>query len=277
MVILRGVDGFQFGCDPEAFITDPEKNVVSAYGIIPGTKAEPHKVENGAVQVDGLAAEFNIDPVNSFEGWNGNIVSVVRQLKAMLPKGYGLLVVPSVRFSQSVMDAQPDEAKVLGCDPDYNAWTGEVNPTPDVSNEPLLRTAAGHVHVGWTEGMPVTDELHGNHCRDLVKQFDWFLGAPSIRKDPDVTRRQLYGKAGSFRPKSYGMEYRVLSNWWIKNKESRLWVWNRMQGAVNFMAKREYSKVFGSYNETLVDAINTGSVAYRAALEEDFYRPMVVL
>lgn len=260
MTGLRAPEGFLFGCDPEMFVTDPEGNPVSAYGLIPGTKQEPHKVERGAIQVDGMAAEINIDPVDNFEDWNTNIVTVVKELKAALPKGFGLKLEPAVRFSQSVFDAQPDAAKELGCDPDFNAWTGEVNPTPDLSEEPFLRTAAGHVHVGWCEGMPPTDTLHNVHCQDLVKQLDWFLGAWSVKLDPDLTRRKLYGKAGAYRPKEYGVEYRVLSNFWLKDKQTRKAVWNRMVEAIKLMKTREYAKgKAGAFNEYLVDLINNGN------------------
>jgi len=49
------------GCDPEYFV---KKNGIfqSAHGLIMGDKKNPQKVRNGAVQVDGMAVEFNIDP-----------------------------------------------------------------------------------------------------------------------------------------------------------------------------------------------------------------------
>lgn len=267
MAAITGVDGFLFGCDPEMFIKDADDNLVSAVGLIPGTKESPHKVERGTVQVDGMAAEIGIDPTDNFKDWNGSIVDVTRQLKAMLPKGYGLVLSPAVRFSQSVMDAQPNTAKVLGCDPDYNAWTGEINPYPDTFTDPLLRTASGHVHIGWLdppEFIPVTDEIHVKNCRDLVKQLDWFLGAWSVLKDSDVTRRKLYGKAGAFRPKPYGVEYRVLSNFWLQSKELRLLVWNRMQSAVLEMEHYEYSKNYGDKeNDAIVEIINEGKTDHQ--------------
>jgi hypothetical protein len=47
------------GADPEVFVRNAEGEPVPACGLIPGTKAEPHRVDSGAVQVDGLALEFN--------------------------------------------------------------------------------------------------------------------------------------------------------------------------------------------------------------------------
>ena len=276
MTALHCVEGFTFGCDPELFVTDENGELVSAAGLIPGTKQEPHKVDKGAVQVDGMAAEFNIDPASSFDEWNDNIVTVLKQLKGMLPRGYGFRIDPAVRFSQSVMDAQTPKAKELGCDPDFNAWTGEVNPYPDTTEDPLLRTASGHVHIGWCadEPMPVTDEIHVGHCRDLVKQLDWFLGAWSVLKDSDVTRRKLYGKAGAFRPKPYGVEYRVLSNFWITSKNLRKDVWNRLQLAVDSMATNELSKNgYKKYNSMVQEIINEGQKD--SQLFKSIYYPLV--
>jgi hypothetical protein len=45
--------------------------------------------------------------------------------------------------------------------------------------------------------------------------LDLRLAVPSLIWDKDKKRRLLYGKAGCFRPKPYGMEYRTLSNAWL--------------------------------------------------------------
>ncbi len=47
---------------------------------------------------------------------------------------------------------------------------------------------------------------------------DLFLGLPSAGADKQGKRRELYGKAGRYRPTSYGIEYRVLSNYWLFNE-----------------------------------------------------------
>lgn len=236
---------FKFGCDPELFVADENGKFVCADGLIPGTKDEPYKVEYGAVQVDGMAAEFNIDPATCYEEWENNIVAVLKQLKAFLPKGYSLVPVPSVTFTQDVWESAPTDAKVLGCSPDFNAWTGGVNPPPEDVENPTLRTASGHIHIGWTDDADVTNMKHIKHCQDLVRQLDWFLGAWSLSKDEDPVRRRLYGKAGACRYKPYGVEYRVLSNFWLTSKPLRREVWNRLQQALhemrsNFLPDRGY-------------------------------------
>lgn len=271
--VLDPMDGFKFGCDPELFVVNPDGEYVSAAGLIPGTKANPFPVKCGAVQVDGMAAEFNIDPVDNFTDFNTNIIVVMKQLKAMLPPGYNLQAAPSVVFSEKVWAEAQEQAKELGCTPDFNAWTGEINPPPHDPENPRLRTASGHIHVGWTEDADF-DAQHIMNCRDLVKQLDWHLGAWSVKQDSDATRRRLYGKAGACRYKPYGVEYRVLSNFWVTTSARRLQVWNRLQNAIwgmssNFFPDREG----GKYNPLLIETINTSR--RNSLLESKFSFPIV--
>lgn len=213
----------KIGADPELFVSNG-KEFVSAHGMVAGTKEEPYPVKNGAVQVDGMALEFNIDPANNPKEFVDNLTSVMEQLKAMVPD-YEVHTVPVAHFSEEEIGNAPAEALELGCQPDYNAWDGgAANPVPD--GKVNFRTAAGHIHIGWTEGMDIDDAGHRQACILLAKQLDFHLGLPSVLFDRDEKRRQLYGKAGAFRVKPYGMEYRVLSNAWLKDKSLMLWVYN---------------------------------------------------
>lgn len=270
---LPAATGFKFGADPELFVLDKRGKPVSP-DMIPGTKNEPHRVKCGAVQRDGMAAEFNIDPAETFEEFNSNVGTVLGELKTFLPKGYTLSAVPSVTFTAADFDAAPDEAKELGCQPDYDAWTGEVNPPPHDPENPYLRTASGHLHIGWGDDYELSDIQHIMNCQDLVKQFDWYLGTYSVSQDEDATRRRLYGKAGAFRPKPYGVEYRVLSNFWITTKERRLAVWNRMQIAIADMRRRYIPDLVPpSANSQICTYIN--ETKRDAALEQAWRYPMV--
>lgn len=217
------------GCDPELFVTKDGK-FRSAWGLIPGTKEKPHAVENGAVQVDGCALEFNTDPVDNADDFVRNIKSVMGQMQAMVP-GYDFAIVPSCRFNGNHFRSLPDEAKELGCTPDFNAYTMAENPKPD--NKTTMRTASGHVHIGFCEGADPGSDEHMIRCATLVKQLDCYLGLPSVVFDKDTARRKMYGAAGCFRPKPYGVEYRVLSNAWLLSEDRMRFVFNQTKQAVD--------------------------------------------
>ena len=219
---------FKIGADPEFFVKKFGK-LVSAYGLIPGSKENPHKVPKGAVQVDGMALEFNIDPAETYSQFEDNMSTVMSSIIGMVP-GYEIFVEPVADFGLEYIEAQPKEAKELGCSPDFNAYTKQANPRP--SADTPFRTASGHVHIGWTSGVDINDEGHLEACRALTKSLDVWLGLPSLVWDQDDRRRTLYGAAGAFRPKSYGMEYRVLSNKWITDPLLRKTVFHNTLKAI---------------------------------------------
>lgn len=220
------------GADPELFMRNPNSgSFVSAHGLVPGTKHAPHKVPFGAVQIDGTALEFNIDPAATIEEFVYNIQTVKKTIAGFVP-GYNVVAEPVAVYDQEYFDWQvPGTAKELGCDPDFCGWNLEVNPRPEPGNRPI-RTAAGHIHVGWTEGKDVYDKDHFEQCARIARQMDYYLGIHSLLWDTDGTRRELYGKAGAFRPKSYGVEYRVLSNRWLTSEGLIRWVYNQAQLAM---------------------------------------------
>jgi hypothetical protein len=229
---------FTIGCDPEVFIgkvgEDGLRTPISAVGRSTGTKAKPEIVPYGAVQVDGMALEINTDPaiMGDFLMFNKAITSVIENLQRRLKTDEALMYVPAVHFSQDIMDAAPASAKELGCEPDFNAWQGgQPNPRPDASTN--LRTGAGHIHIGWGKDIPVDHPDHIEICCAFVKTLDLYAGLASVIIDPSTTRRALYGRAGAFRPKSYGVEYRVPSNVWLATEVDRRNMWTAVNMAVN--------------------------------------------
>lgn len=220
---------FLIGCDPELFVQNPNsKQFLSGHDMIPGTKLKPHKVEFGAVQVDGTALEFNTDPASTAEQFVFNVNTVMNQLQLMVP-GYQLIAEPAVIFDGPYFETIPSEAKELGCDPDLNAYTHKINEPPK-SDQPM-RTGSGHIHIGWTKGEDIRDPHHRLLGFEMVKQLDFFLGVPSLIWDSDNRRRSLYGKAGACRIKPYGVEYRVLSNAWLRSDLLKRWVFEAAQAA----------------------------------------------
>lgn len=219
------------GCDPEIFV---KKNgsFISAHGLIQGDKKNPQKVKDGAVQVDGMALEFNIDPAATEQQFVGNVQSVLATLRGMVPE-YELAPVPVADFPLEYIAAQPAEARELGCDPDFCAYRHGANPRPN--NALPMRTASGHVHIGWTDGQDVTSEEAAGAARAVATQMDIVLGLPSLFYDDDVRRRSMYGKAGCFRIKGYGMEYRTLSNAWLLSEGRMAWVFRNAKKGMEML------------------------------------------
>lgn len=233
------MSNYLFGADPELFIKNSKTGkFVSAHGIVPGTKANPYPVSHGAVQLDGTAAEFNIDPAATFKDFKRNILAVKAQLLEIVQnhdKDLILVASPTAKFDQKYFDnVVPDSSKELGCQPDFCGMTGLANPRPDPGNRPF-RTGGGHVHIGWGSGFDLSDPAHFADCR-VMAQCLYNSGMKlDSQWDSDSERRTLYGSKFSFRPKSFGMEYRYLSNAWVDNEKAMEFVFNVAETTVRNM------------------------------------------
>ena len=255
------------GCDPELFVVNKEGKPRSAHGLVPGTKTSPHKVDKGAIQVDGMALEFNIDPAKSEDEFVENIQTVLRQLREQCPTEFNFHIKPSVKFHHAIMKAAPEEAKELGCEPDLSAYTLKENPKPDGNT--TLRTASGHIHIGLESGADITSEAHLLKYATLVKHLDLFLGLRSLEWDKDQERRKLYGNPGAMRLKSYGVEYRVLSNQWLDREELVRFVYQQVVRCI------EDLKTNGSLSdkdyENIAHDIKSGHRYYTAYYNKDLF------
>lgn len=228
---------FTVGCDPEFFLIDREKGqYCSAHDLVPGSKDKPHILKYGAVQVDGTAVEFNTDPAHSEDEFVHNVTEVMAQIRAMIPKRYDFHFRPFVKYAAPYFKSLPREAIELGCNPDYNAYTFDKNPSPNADQ--TTRTASGHIHLGWDRDTTEITREHIVFCGRLSRNLDVTLGIPSLGWDRDNVRRKLYGKAGAYRPKPYGVEYRTLSNVWITDERLMRRVYQgAIDGAEDFFEK----------------------------------------
>lgn len=208
------------GADPEVFVADLNGNITSAIGMVGGSKESPRPVVDGGVQEDNVLAEFNIDPAKSKIEFVCNISSVMGSLRKILENNdLQPIIVPSHKFTAQELDSFGPDAMEFGCSSEWNAWDSKVMPRPK-GDKVNLRTAGGHVHIGYDNPDRFTNE-------DLVKMMDYAIGVPSVLIDSDKARRKLYGKAGSMRHKPYGVEYRTLSNFWLNSDELISWVYDR--------------------------------------------------
>lgn len=221
---------FTLGCDPELFIINKKTNkVVSAIGLIPGEKGNPYRPEespNGyGMEIDNILAEFNIPPAHSKLEWTTYIQYMLNKIEEYVQNinpDYGIKTVASQHVDEDQLNNPI--AKLFGCSVDYNAYTGKPNPKPK-GESTNLRSAGFHVHFGY-EYPNIKTSL------ELVKLFDIILGVPSVLLDNDKERRSLYGKAGCFRLTDYGVEYRVLSSYFLSDYQLFGFIYDQINHAL---------------------------------------------
>jgi len=251
LALLTPVKEVTVGADPEVFFVTKERLVYPACGLIGGTKENPIPVRKGALQEDNVMAEFNIDPSSDVEEFMDNITIVYEELsRRAAVKGYNISQRASANFPMFLLQ-EHKQALEFGCLPDFNAYTLEENSTPDVNS--TLRTCAGHVHLGFK----ATTDNYMKMAGKVVEYLDWIVGLWTVTKDPDTVRRERYGKAGAFRPKEYGLEYRVPSNFWLNSESLKRTMFERVKLAYGLAAANSEKPSF----DRVQDAINTHDVA----------------
>ena len=215
---------YTIGCDPELFAYNSKsKRFLSAHPWIKGTKEKPSPVNDGATQLDGVSAEFNIFPCRTAEQFTSRIQSVIFDMeKQVYNPDIELVATPVAWFDQEYFALLPEKVRELGCMPDYNAYTKDVN-DPPVTDKPF-RTGSGHIHVGYNTSKSVLKKAYKEDVMERVKQLDYTLYPLSLLWDDSQERRELYGAPGAFRYKPYGFEYRVLSNAWVSDNNLHKWV-----------------------------------------------------
>lgn len=226
------------GADPELFLYNTRTLLFESVHLYLGdyNKWNPLPVPRGAIQADGVAAEFNITPARNRVDFMKNINHVQRLLTRYLKnqnKDIELVASPVVYFNPEYFAKLPAHVRELGCNPDYNAYTGLANKKPETTQP--MRTGSGHIHIGWIENQlenPMAEE-HFADCCKLTEKLDWLLYNSSLEWDQNVERRKLYGEPGAFRPKKYGLEYRVLSCAWLNNPQTKMFVYDATKAITN--------------------------------------------
>lgn len=212
------------GADVEFILRNKSGNLRSVEGLIGGTKKDPVWFETGNLQEDNVLAEMAINPAKTKKEWISNLNKLKRTLSAKFkPVNLKIDISASAIYPEELLCTP--QAKEFGCSPDYDAWELAINDPPECNTN--LRSAGGHIHIG----IPNYDPESVIQAFHLTRWLDIYLGVPSVLLDDDSQRRTLYGKAGSFRPKPYGLEYRTLSNFWVKNNRLMSWVWDQVHKA----------------------------------------------
>jgi hypothetical protein len=220
---------FTFGSDPEFILKQGDK-VVSAIGVIPGTKDNRHHINGNSYYYDNVLAECTIQPAGSEDEAVENVRTALRHF-AELAKPYRLTAQASAEYPADQL--QHEDAMKVGCDPEYCAYEVAMMrpPEAEILNRPL-RSSGGHIHVGSQFAQEGFGVFH------TIRIMDLFLGIPSVFLDKDETtlvRKRLYGQAGRFRQPAHGAEYRTLGNFWLASPKLTRMTYRLTAAAVDFL------------------------------------------
>lgn len=268
---------FMMGCDPELMIVDSKKNLKSCIPLISGSKHSPLKIDRGAVLSDNVNFEFNVNPEEDIDKFIENIKTVLVQSVSLIGKGHSFIVQSSADFPNS--ELEDVRAREFGCEPDFNAWTLETNNMDAGAANQNLRSAGGHVHIGATKETKFLYDDMGKVR--MIKAMDTIAGIISMLIDKDPTsalRRSLYGRAGSHRPKEYGVEYRTMGNFWVKSPSLVKLVYDLTSVAVQLVsAKKEAALIKKIGEKKIIDTINKSDLKTAEAIYNKFLKPILPL
>jgi len=277
---------FLLGSDPELFLRDPEtKELRSAIPVIAEGKMAPRPLATGgAVLHDNVLIEFNTIPADTPEKFTAIIGTALKEISSLAAaKNTELLLQASANFPNSQL--QGYEASAFGCDPDFDAYALAINHVPaDAAHKPF-RSAGGHLHIGAHKEDKELAELlldeSGLGKVRVVKALDIFVGLMSVFLDKDVTaaaRRGLYGKAGAHRPKTYGVEYRACSSWWLATPEHTHLIYDLSAKALAVALDEElFVELIEDLGgaEELQRVINESDIATARKLYEEHLHPLL--
>ena len=293
------------GGDPEFFFANKEGTTIGSEKILPkdGISSSPegnvtYGAENnkntGKTVIDGVQAELHPRASTCREVLASEIALCFRSLKDTLQaKGVKVVVAPLVDVSQNEIDSLTPQSQVFGCEPSRNIYQNAEESSIKVDAKKYLkRSAGGHVHLGnyyanvlneAARNLTPGDREYGGRFaiatrtekvlkqmpETLIPILDIIVGNTCVLLDQNegnIERRANYGRVGEFRVKPYGMEYRTLSNFWLKSYPLMSLVYGLARFAVHLV---EQSTPENDYVAALMGAVNRDDII-KAINENNF-------
>lgn len=206
------------GMDPEFFFVK-EGKVIGAEKVIPENGLiQQGSPSRGKIIIDGVQGELNLLTFGCREAGAQYISNVFYALNEHLKKNHpdvSIKIAQTMEVTKDELDSLSPKNKVFGCDQSFNAYNAVSMLEGIDPSKYLKRSCGGHIHMG-IDSLYVK-RIYGGF-ENLVKLMDIIVGNTSVLIDRDSgnrERRKFYGKAGEYRLPKHGLEYRVLSNFWL--------------------------------------------------------------
>lgn len=259
------------GTDPEIFAFKADGTVLPAWEYLQSEETaerwyqktvDPEEIKRFW---DGVQAEFcppaGVCLEDMMEGVRNGLKAVreaARQKDNTAELGLSSTAVLS---DVQLLSADPKNL-AFRCSPSFNVYgdCGNDLPDPLKFNE---RYSGGHIHLGTTR------KFTGPVIGEIVRALDGIVGIAGVSLAAgidDPRRRRYYGRAGEFRLPEHGLEYRVLSNFWLSHPA----IAHLVFGLFRHAAKLGQSGLYGLYWEAdqdrVRDIINNCDVAGARAI-----------
>ena len=265
-----------FGADPEFFLVQDGKIVPSGM-VIPETglsvMTQARLVDTARTYGqdyvkrkyppifvrDGIQVEYHAPATtcrgNFVDFTKGNFGVLNSHLKGIETCWETVVEIPEKDFLEL-----PEDCRRLGCQPSLNLY-GD-NPIGVDPSTYRFRAAGGHIHFG---GLPT-----GFRKERFIQALDVIVGNTSVLLDRSplgAKRRETYGRAGEYRIQPHGVEYRTLTNFWLRSAPliglmlglGRI-AFNLIEGQSQYnMATGVYDRVPYQAEKALFDMVDTAA------------------
>lgn len=274
------------GCDPEFFF-ERDGVIIGSENVIDIKEGfKPSGGDTNKFIVDGVQAELNPNASTCREVMARNISYCFKELHKKIKSDPTLKVnfKPTVTVTKTELDKLDKKSRVFGCSPSLSATSKKGKSKIKVDPKKYLcRSAGGHIHLGRYARQEVSKtqkDAYGEYriVTSILKEFenpkllvdvlDVFVGNTCVLIDRDPgnkTRRKVYGKAGEYRLPKHGLEYRTLSNFWLKSYPLMSLVFGLCRQAVSILSNETDEHNYAKELLSLVDikmirkAINTNN------------------
>lgn len=280
------------GCDPEIFVEHEDGTVFPAWEFMPTEeearkttkewlgKRWDYKTGNGntaqlvptwdspqenqcpkAVPAywDGVQAEFAPWAKGCLETLHDStrigLKTVLDAARAKDPKAK-LTLKSVVELPEVILRDTDDKFIQFRCTPSYNVYNDAGEGVPDARTY-KYRCAGGHIHVGYKRTFTAPG------IEQIVRGLDGVLGVAGVCLAAGIDnpeRRHTYGRAGEFRLPIHGLEYRVLSNFWLSHPAIAMLVFEIARATVRLSESGLFNLCWVAREEETREVINNCDV-----------------